>query len=452
VSRIKSWFLHPNKSGRFAHAARVAGVATMLIGLLYVAVVVVFDEIDSNHLVSEVDSRLSDRLAEAIHGVGVTPTRGSVYTHDVDGAPVLLWNVGASGEPTAVSPGAPPLPISDSARLGQPFTASIGNEAFRLEALRQGNSVLVAGLSLAETSHVESVLLTAELIAGPVLLIFMYLGTLAIGLKTSGPVEQTRKRQLEFTADASHELRTPLSVIQAEVGLALSAKRDANQYRETLGRVNRESERLRHIVDDLLWLARFDSELPRSDDEPVDLGPIADSCKDRFWAVAQARGIEISVERKGGEGQALINAPPDLIDRLIGVLVDNACRYAGDGGAVKILVSAHAGWVSLSVEDSGPGIPEQERPLLFDRFHRATEDGNGSGLGLAIADSVVRSTRGLWKVSDSSLGGAHMEVSWRRSPGTGSGHRGIPERLMRSTTRASRKLDRPIAAQSEQVG
>jgi signal transduction histidine kinase len=321
-----------------------------------------------------------------------------------------------------------------------------------LEAVREDKSVLVAGLSLAETSHVESVVLAAELIAGPILLIFMYLGTLAIGLKTSGPVEQTRKRQLEFTADASHELRTPLSVIQAEVGLALSASRDANQYRDTLSRVNRESERLRHIVDDLLWLARFDSDLPRSDDEPVDLGTIADSCKDRFWAVAEARNMEITVEREGGYGQALIKAPPDLIDRLIGVLVDNACRYAGDGGAVNIVVSAHAGWVRLSVEDSGPGIPEQERPLLFDRFHRATEEGNGSGLGLAIADSVVHSTRGLWRVSDSSLGGAHMEVSWRRSHAPGSDHRGIPERWMRSTARARTRSERFVGVRSERIG
>jgi signal transduction histidine kinase len=67
------------------------------------------------------------------------------------------------------------------------------------------------------------------------------------------------------------------------------------------------------------------------------------------------------------------------------------------------------------VEDSGPGIPEAERRLLFDRFHRATEHGSGAGLGLAIGDSIVRSTGGRWHVGDSPLGGALMAVSWRHA-------------------------------------
>ena len=416
---------------RIARAARVAAVATILIGSVYVAVVVIFDDVDANHLVSEVDAHLADRLTEVSHSGDVPSINGDAYSgHDVDGAPVLLWRVYANGKITALSAGAPQLPDKTLALSSQPITTLIGTTSFRLEEIRVNGGSLVAAQSLAEAKHVENVVLAAEIIAGPVLLLVTYLGTLVIGLTTSGPVEQTRRRQLEFTADASHELRTPLSVIQAEVGLALSARRNEGQYRNTLQRVGRESERLHHIVDDLLWLARFDSEVPISYDEPIDLGTIADSCKDRFGAVAESRDIELSVERRGS-AQALIDAPPDLIDRLTGVLVDNACRYAGNSGVVRLVVSAHAGWVSLSVEDSGPGIPEEERPRLFDRFHRATEDGSGTGLGLAIADSVVRSTNGRWKVCGSALGGAQMEVSWRRSHAAGSGHRRLPERWMR---------------------
>jgi two-component system, OmpR family, sensor histidine kinase MprB len=71
--------------------------------------------------------------------------------------------------------------------------------------------------------------------------------------------------------------------------------------------------------------------------------------------------------------------------------------------------------VNLTVEDSGPGIPEADRGRLFDRFHRANECGPGAGLGLAIGDSIVRSTGGRWHIGDSPLGGALMSVSWRRS-------------------------------------
>jgi signal transduction histidine kinase len=95
--------------------------------------------------------------------------------------------------------------------------------------------------------------------------------------------------------------------------------------------------------------------------------------------------------------------------------MDNACRHAGEEGRVRIGVTAAAGRVSLAVEDSGPGIPPEERARLFDRFHRATDDGQGAGLGLAIADSIVRSTGGRWTVGESALlGGARLEVSWRR--------------------------------------
>jgi signal transduction histidine kinase len=273
---------------------------------------------------------------------------------------------------------------------------------------------LVAGESLAAQTRVEQVLLTGELIAGPVLLLALYLGTLVIGLKASRPIEQARRRQLEFTADASHELRTPLSVIEAEVGLVLRSPRDAARYREALEKVGRESERLRRLVEDLLWLARFDSEPPPPSDEPVDLASIADGCADRFGAVAEAQGVTVSVVREGDD-LAWISAPPEWVDRLTGVLVDNACRYAGSGGTVHIVVKARGAMVSLAVEDGGPGIPKDERARLFDRFHRATDRGAGAGLGLAIADSVVRSTGGKWHIGDSRLGGARLEVSWHRT-------------------------------------
>jgi signal transduction histidine kinase len=243
---------------------------------------------------------------------------------------------------------------------------------------------------------------------------------LLIGIKAASPVEAARRRQLEFTADASHELRTPLSVIEAEVTLALGGTRNVEDYRDTLERVRGESLRLRDIVEDLLWLSRFDAEPPPPGDEPVDVSAIAAACADRFDAVALSRGITLTVAPRG-EGRPWINAPPEWIDRLTAVLVDNACRYAGHNGSVRITVTAHGNRVSLAVEDDGPGIAPEERISLFDRFHRATDEGNGAGLGLAIADAVVRATAGEWHVGESALGGARMEVRWHRSPGAREG-------------------------------
>jgi signal transduction histidine kinase len=269
-------------------------------------------------------------------------------------------------------------------------------------------------------------------VAGPVLLLAVFLGTLLIGIKAAMPVEQARRRQLEFTADASHELRTPLSVIEAEVSLALSGTRDVGDYRDTLDRVHRETLRLRDIVGDLLWLSRFDAAPPSPGNQPVDISAIATACADRFDAVARRGGLALSVRHRV-EGQPWVNAPPEWMDRLTAVLVDNACHYAGTGGVVRITVSAQGNWVSLAVEDDGPGIAPEARANLFDRFHRATDEGNGAGLGLAIGDAVVQATGGEWRVGASSLGGALMEVRWHRSAGardagepTGSGHQDRP--------------------------
>ena len=406
---------------QLAHAARVAAGATLLIAVLYVVLTVTFDLVDSSRLVAHVDAHLSERLTDATHHGDLLARPGGIDDDsDLDAAPVLVWRVSSSGHSVALSDQAPSLPAGAWSRNGQPTTATLGKSSFRLLAIPVSGKWLVAGQSLADEEHVGDVLVAAEVIAGPILVIAMFLGALVIGLKASGPVEQARRRQLEFAADASHELRTPLSVIEAEVGLALGTARstrranDAPRYRDTLERIGRESDRLRHIVEDLLWLARFDSEPPPPGDEPVDLATIAEGCADRFSGVARSKDVVLSVSHEGDE-RPWIKAPPEWVDRLSGVLVDNACRYAGPGGRVRIGVTTQANRVSLSVDDSGPGIVPAERPRLFDRFHRATDEGSGAGLGLAIADAVVRSTGGRWRVGDSADGGAHMEVSWHRA-------------------------------------
>ncbi|HEY5025351.1 MAG TPA: HAMP domain-containing sensor histidine kinase [Acidimicrobiales bacterium] len=409
--RVRSHYFRSN----LTHAARVAAVSTLLIASVYVLVCVVFDVVDSHRLVAQVDVHLRDRVHDAIARGDLARAPGEADDdHDVDAAPVLLWHVNAAGHAVTLSDAAPRLTRDAWSRAGQPTTANLGSISFRVIATPVHGGWLVAAQSLTEANHVKRVLITGEAIAGPVVVVAMFLGALIIGLNASRPVELARRRQLEFTADASHELRTPLSVIEAEVTLALSAPRDAARYRDTVERVNGESKRLRHIIDDLLWLARFDSEPAPPRDELVDLYSVVQGCADRFGALAHARGITLSVERRG-DPDPIITAPPDWIDRLAGVLVDNACRYAGNDGTVRAVVSAHGNRTTLSVEDSGPGIPPEERPLLFDRFHRATDDGSGTGLGLAIADSIVRSTGGRWRVGEATLGGALFAVSWHRA-------------------------------------
>ena len=408
------------KRSHVRHALRVAATVTLLASAVYVVMMLAFNVLAAHRLLANVDTHLTDRMSTAAHQGGALGTSTLDHDRDLDAAPVVFWRVDTAGSAQAITDATPALTASSWSKSGRPTTAHLGATTFRLKAEPSGSGWLVAGQSLAENIHVQRVLLVAELIVGPFLLGVLFLGTLVIGLKAAGPVEEARRRQLEFTADASHELRTPLSVIEAEVALALSTRRDAQQYRHALERVGGESHRLRRIVEDLLWLARFDSEPTAPTPELVDLCAVADTCAERFEPVAASKEIALSVQRAVND--AWISAPLEWVDRLAAVLADNACRYAGGGGTVTIRIRAEGSRAILAVDDSGPGIAAEDRARLFDRFYRATDERTGAGLGLAIADSIVRSTGGHWYISDSTLGGAHMEVSWHRAAPPGEPH------------------------------
>ncbi len=397
---------------RWAHAAKVATGATVVVAAVAVVVALVVNLMIIDHLGSEVDARLSERLADASRqvyrpsGAATAPAHGG----DLDDAPVFAWRVLTSGATIPEDAASPHLP----SRVWSTGTTTLpmAGSTFRLRAEPAQGGWLVAGESIARLDQVRNELLVAEALLGALLLLVTFAGSFVVGLRASAPIEEIRRRQAEFTADASHELRTPLSVIEAEVELALSRERDATSYQSTLRRISSESDRLRSIVENLLWLARADDD-QREDraDRTVDLGALGEACAERFAAVARTASVTL-VHHVDGPG-ATIRADAEAVDRLISVLLDNACRYAGSGGRVEMGVTHVEGQVTLLVEDSGPGIPEAERELVLDRFHRADERPGGTGLGLAIADAVVRNTGGTWSIGRSELGGARMAVTWR---------------------------------------
>jgi signal transduction histidine kinase len=406
---------------RRRHALRVAAVATLVVMVCYVVAAVVLNLVVTDHLVGATDARLSDRLNDAsrqtlnLPATAPTPNPEPAESGpDVDDAPTFLWSVGQTGVVTPLTPGAPALPASGW-RSG-PVSMAMGDSTFRLDSRQVRGTTLVAGQSLAGTASVQSTLLVAELVFGAILALAVFVGATVVGLRASAPSELVRRRQAEFTADASHELRTPISVIEAEVGLALDRPRDAAAYRDVLSHVARESGRLRRIVEDLLWLARADDEPDQTEPDVVcDVAEVADACAQRFAALAATHSVSVAMVRSG-PGPFTVYATPEMVDRLAGVLIDNACKFAGDGGSVAVEVRSAGHRVELRVDDSGPGIPPEQREAVFDRFHRATHSVEGTGLGLAIADTVVRSTQGEWRIGVAELGGARMEVAWRAAP------------------------------------
>jgi len=397
-------------------ALRVALAATLAVAICYFATVAGIVFFVSNNLLHETSTHVAAQLSNTQLLTGTEPRSGGVTLHEADDPPVYFWQLSAANVVTAASAGAPQLPASLVANPGTlPRTASIDGRRFLFSSVRrQDGSHLIAAESLLQQSHVRSVLLTSALGVSPFLLIGVFGCAFIIGRAASRPIERARLRQLEFTADASHELRTPLTVVEAEVGLALATDRTASGYRDALRRVSGETQRLRRIVEDMMWLARFDSHPPAPEAAIVDVTTVARQCADRFAPVAQSRNIELTVTLTGLD-LAHVAVAPDWVDRLVGVLLDNATRYANSPGHVAVTVACTASHVALTVADDGPGIPIAERARLFDRFHRVDETGSeGAGLGLAIADAIVSSTHGRWTVGDSDLGGARMTVTWPR--------------------------------------
>jgi signal transduction histidine kinase len=397
-----------------ADTIRVALGATGVVAVLYLAVAVAVFAVVTNTLFSQLDQRLARDLARTTESPGGPPPDGGFEAPPPDrpfGPTLLVWTVLPDGTVLANTSGAT-LP-ADAVAVTTPETIVVGGEDVRVTGATAGTNHVIVGQRTAELSATQLTLLLAELVIGVVLLLLVFLGAVAIGRRVAAPIERARRRQLAFSADASHELRTPVSVIEAQTSLALAGPREADADRRAFERIDRESRRIRRILEDLLWLARFDALRGAPDAEPVDVGVMAAATADRFGVVAEARGLTLAVD--AAPGDHVVAIPPDWLDRLLGVLVDNACKFSPDGGTVRIAVGGEAGRVILTVEDAGPGIPPEERDRVFDRFHRATTTGGGAGLGLAIADGIVRATHGRWGVGTSSLGGASLAVSWPRA-------------------------------------
>ncbi len=407
-----------------AASIRVALGATAVVAAMYLVVALGVFAIVTNTLTSQLDGRLARDLERTLAGPGVPPPDGGFQAPEPDrpfGPPVLVWTVLPDGTVVSNTSGAD-LP-ADAVHVTAPETIVVGGEEVRVTGGTAGDQHVIVGQRIAEVTATQQTLLLAELVIGSVLLVLVFVGAVAVGRRVAAPIERARRRQLAFSADASHELRTPVSVIEAQTSLSLAGQREPEADRRAFERIDRESRRIRRILEDLLWLARFDALRGAPDAEPVDVGVMAAATVDRFGVVAEGRSLDLAV--RAAPGSHVVAIPPDWLDRLLGVLVDNACKFTPDGGAVRVAVSGDGNRVTLAVEDGGPGIPAGERERIFDRFHRATDAGSGTGLGLAIADGIVRATHGRWRVGESDLGGASMAVSWPRAlgdPGGGSGH------------------------------
>ena len=226
-------------------------------------------------------------------------------------------------------------------------------------------------------------------------------------------LEDAKKRMI---ADAAHELRTPVTLIQGTVEAMIDGVFPLDVA--TLESMHEETVRLSRLIDTLRELEIIESGELVLELEEVDPLDLANKALSLFSSQAAAKGISLSVVEPGPAMPRLV-ADRLRLGEVVYNLVSNAIKYSPPGSLVRIGVSAaqdtKRDFVRIAVEDSGPGIPIEERGRIFERFYRIdrsrAQDSGGRGLGLAIASEIVKAHGGSIEVGDSDLGGAAFVVT-----------------------------------------
>jgi heavy metal sensor kinase len=237
--------------------------------------------------------------------------------------------------------------------------------------------------------------------------------------ETFARLESSFERMRHFTADASHELRTPLTAMRSVGEVGLRGRRDEAAYREIIGSMLEEVDRLALLVDRLLMLSRADTGQAKLSVDVVDLAALAQEVAEQLGVLAEEKDQAIQLDfsdvgRWMGDRvvlrQALLN------------LVDNAIKYSPNGGTIQIRVAELDDRTIIDVSDTGAGIPAELQPRIFDRFYRVdkarSRESGGTGLGLAIAKWAVEVNGGQLTLEPGSGTGSCFRIALPRNAPT----------------------------------
>ena len=208
-----------------------------------------------------------------------------------------------------------------------------------------------------------------------------------------------------FVADASHELRTPLTVVRAELESMSSNRNLALEFRETIGSVLEEVERLARIVEQLFAISRLDAGESQAEWVKFDLAELAATTAEQMSLLAEDKGISVSCE---AAQPVLVDGDRARLKQVVVNLLDNAIKYTPEKGRIQLRVAAINGYSVFEVSDNGIGIPADALPHVFERFFRVdkarTRDPEGAGLGLSIVKSICTAHGAVVEVESNGVG------------------------------------------------
>ena len=223
------------------------------------------------------------------------------------------------------------------------------------------------------------------------------------------PLEENRKKQTQFIASASHELRSPLAVILSSVQ-AIEA--DPGECRRFLSTIKNEGNRMSRLIGDMLALANADNKSWTIMKSPCELDTLLLETYEKYEPLLREKGISMNV-RLPDEPLSPCRCDGGRISQVLGILLDNGASYVPAGGKIRFGVDEKEKYFRIYVEDNGPGISDENKEAVFQRFYRADssrKDKQHFGLGLCIAKEIVTLHHGSIRIEDTKGGGTTFVI------------------------------------------
>ena len=335
-----------------------------------------------------------------------------IRKHDQQVAKYFYVKTDNSGQITNSSANLPPAAelsllvkkaLHDSGSKGQ---EEVNDQTYTfLKSPQQPAGFIITFINVERDREILEALLLTLSVGGVVCLGLSYYGGRFLADRAMAPIKSSWQRQQDFVTDASHELRTPLTVVQLNLDIVKgNPEESVASQAKWLDNSLLELRRLSGLVDDLLFLARADSQQQTLNLQTFPLQTALKEVFESFQPLAQTKGI---ILESSLDSAVLYYGDENRIKQMVVILLDNALKYTHAGGKVSLDLRNWGTLTEITVADSGEGIPKEQLDRIFERFYRVdqarSQAKEGSGLGLAIADWIIRSHHGRIRVS-SSLG------------------------------------------------
>lgn len=279
--------------------------------------------------------------------------------------------------------------------------------------INQTSGFIMIFVNLERDREILRLLLGSLSVGGLICLILAYYGSRFMADRAMAPIKESWQRQQDFVADASHELRTPLTVVQVNLELLQgNPEETVASQSKWLDYSLHETKRMSKLVDDLLFLARADSQQLTLEIKQFPLHKAFQEVIESFKPLAENNKVSLEFPQYS---EIMFTGDENRLKQLLVILLDNALKYTPCGGQVTLNLQNLGSTVEITVSDTGEGIKQEHLAMIFERFYRVdkarSQQKEGTGLGLAIADWIIKSHHGRIRVTSSSGKGTAFVIT-----------------------------------------